>query len=104
MFSVSLTTTFGGTPVSANSNFALFIGNVHTLVTMLHFVFVTGVVFAKLAQVRRGFCLKQSKGDTNECFAAKTVRRNGKVFDIGAAQRVCSPLSVHTTGPDEQSA
>jgi hypothetical protein len=52
LYSLSISTTYGEAPVSPNCPIALLIGNVHTIVTQIIFLFATGVIFARLSQVR----------------------------------------------------
>ena len=48
--SLSLSTTFGGSPVSAVSPLALLVANINTLLAQFLFVFLSGAVFARMSQ------------------------------------------------------
>lgn len=50
VFRLSLSTTFGGSPVVAHSPFCLLVANVNTLVAQFLFVFLSGGVFARMSQ------------------------------------------------------
>lgn len=50
LYALSLSTTFGGSPVVAHSPFCLLVANVNTLVAQFLFVFLSGGVFARMSQ------------------------------------------------------
>eukprot|EP00249_Psilotum_nudum_P023464 c28884_g1_i2 orf=696-2879(+) len=50
LYALSLSTTFGGSPVAALSPFCLLVANVNTLVSQFLFVFLSGAVFARMSQ------------------------------------------------------
>ncbi|CAK9867701.1 unnamed protein product [Sphagnum jensenii] len=50
IFSLSLSTTFGGTRVEARSPYTLLLANLNTLMAQLIFVFLSGAVFHRLSQ------------------------------------------------------
>lgn len=50
LYALSLSTTFGGSPVAAVSPFCLLVANVNTLVAQFLFVFLSGAVFARMSQ------------------------------------------------------
>ncbi|CAI5493717.1 unnamed protein product [Closterium sp. Naga37s-1] len=49
LYSVSLSTTFGGSPVSAHSPYTLVLANLNTLLAQFLFVFLSGAVFARMS-------------------------------------------------------
>lgn len=50
LYALSLSTTFGGAPVAAESPFCLLVANVNTLLAQFLFVFLSGAVFARMSQ------------------------------------------------------
>lgn len=61
VFRLSLSTTFGGSPVVAHSPFCLLVANVNTLVAQFLFVFLSGggkqfTLHSQLGYVREGLC------------------------------------------------
>ncbi|CAM6043634.1 unnamed protein product [Sphagnum compactum] len=50
LYALSLSTTFGGSPVTALSPFCLLVANVNTLMAQFLFVFLSGAVFARMSQ------------------------------------------------------
>lgn len=50
LYALSLSTTFGGSPVVALSPFCLLVANVNTLMAQFLFVFLSGGVFARMSQ------------------------------------------------------
>ncbi|XP_024537240.1 uncharacterized protein LOC9649778 [Selaginella moellendorffii] len=50
LYALSLSTTFGGSPVIAVSPYSLLIANVNTLMAQFLFVFLSGAVFARMSQ------------------------------------------------------
>eukprot|EP01018_Ginkgo_biloba_P030147 Gb_15214 [translate_table: standard] len=50
LYALSLSTTFGGSPVSAVSPFCLLVANTNTLMAQFLFVFLSGAVFARMSQ------------------------------------------------------
>lgn len=50
LYALSLSTTFGGSPVAARSPFCLLLANVNTLMAQFLFVFLSGAVFARMSQ------------------------------------------------------
>ncbi|GLJ05506.1 hypothetical protein SUGI_0019220 [Cryptomeria japonica] len=50
LYALSLSTTFGGSPVVAVSPFCLVVANVNTLMAQFLFVFLSGAVFARMSQ------------------------------------------------------
>lgn len=50
LYALSLSTTFGGSPVAAVSPFCLLVANMNTLMAQFLFVFLSGAVFARMSQ------------------------------------------------------
>ncbi|XP_057865686.1 uncharacterized protein LOC131073294 [Cryptomeria japonica] len=50
LYALSLSTTFGGSPVAAVSPFCLLVANMNTLAAQFLFVFLSGAVFARMSQ------------------------------------------------------
>lgn len=50
LYALSLSTTFGGSPVAAVSPFCLLVANMNTLMAEFLFVFLSGAVFARMSQ------------------------------------------------------
>ncbi|KAL3675792.1 hypothetical protein R1sor_025740 [Riccia sorocarpa] len=50
LYALSLSTTFGGSPVNAVSPFCLVVANINTLMGQFLFVFLSGAVFARMSQ------------------------------------------------------
>ncbi|KAL3701995.1 hypothetical protein R1sor_020017 [Riccia sorocarpa] len=50
LYALSLSTTFGGSPVNALSPFCLVVANINTLMGQFLFVFLSGAVFARMSQ------------------------------------------------------
>eukprot|EP00250_Pteridium_aquilinum_P016475 c23121_g1_i2 orf=173-1870(-) len=50
LYALSLSTTFGGSPIDAHSPFCLLLANINTLMAQFLFVFLSGAVFARMSQ------------------------------------------------------
>ncbi|KAH7433888.1 hypothetical protein KP509_07G091300 [Ceratopteris richardii] len=50
LYALSLSTTFGGSPINAHSPFSLLLANINTLMAQFLFVFLSGAVFARMSQ------------------------------------------------------
>ncbi|MCO5576908.1 hypothetical protein L7F22_030729 [Adiantum nelumboides] len=50
LYALSLSTTFGGSPIDAHSPFCLLLANMNTLMAQFLFVFLSGAVFARMSQ------------------------------------------------------
>lgn len=50
LYALSLSTTFGGAPIAAESPFCLLVANMNTLMAQFLFVFLSGAVFARMSQ------------------------------------------------------
>ncbi|CAK9856215.1 unnamed protein product [Sphagnum jensenii] len=74
IFSLSLSTTFGGTRVEARSPYALLLANLNTLMAQLIFVFLSGAVFHRLSQPREPVRWSKVALITNDMFSVAEAR------------------------------
>ncbi|EFJ09297.1 hypothetical protein SELMODRAFT_123397 [Selaginella moellendorffii] len=83
LYSLSLSTTFGGSPISAISPFCLLVANLHTLMAQFLFVFLSGAVFARMSQPAHPIrCSKKAIIKNNDFGTSDDEDGRSKVFVI----------------------
>lgn len=85
LYALSLSTTFGGSPVAALSPFCLCVANVNTLMGQFLFVFLSGAVFARMSQPSHPVrCSKKAVIRTDDFTAlpSEDPKETHKVFAV----------------------
>lgn len=85
LYALSLSTTFGGSPVAAVSPFCLLVANVNTLMSQFLFVFLSGAVFARMSQPSHPIrCAKKAiiKTDDVTLYPGEGPEERFKVFAV----------------------
>ncbi|KAH9308418.1 hypothetical protein KI387_036329, partial [Taxus chinensis] len=85
LYALSLSTTFGGSPVAAVSPFCLLVANMNTLMAQFLFVFLSGAVFARMSQPSQPIrCARKAIIKTNDFTVnqGEYSEENFKVFSV----------------------
>lgn len=85
LYALSLSTTFGGSPVAAVSPFCLLVANVNTLMAQFLFVFLSGAVFARMSQPSHPICCAKKaiiKNDDVTLYPGEGPQERFKVFAV----------------------
>lgn len=85
LYALSLSTTFGGSPVVAVSPFCLLVANTNTLMAQFLFVFLSGAVFARMSQPSQPIrCAKKAiiKTDDVTVYPEEYSEEKLKVFAV----------------------
>ncbi|CAM6099022.1 unnamed protein product [Calypogeia fissa] len=85
LYALSLSTTFGGSPVAALSTYCLCVANVNTLMGQFLFVFLSGAVFARMSQPSHPIrCSKKAviRADDFTALPSEELKDRPKVFAV----------------------